>query len=216
MARILVTAAALFGLVAVVASTVGYADARLAQAQGWGGDSAYDRRYADPVDEGGYAPSRQFQSQRYQADGDINSDGRWVERPGDAYDPAPRRADDSVHDWPAGSVYRDAWSPSGADSGWEVDGRSDGWRASNPEPAYRFRGDPPSGRNGWAELEADGGYRFRPLNERESERRVQERGWRPLERDSGSPAGRQPGQGGLIDALTPPARIYGFEPNPWP
>lgn len=203
-----------FVMFASVASAAGYPDTRLAQSRGWGGDPGSG--YAGPVAENGGAFSRGFTSDAYEADGYIDADGRWVERPRGTDQQFLGPDDDSLRGWPAESAEPDVWSPSGAGSGWGADGRSEAWRTPNQEPAYRFRGDPPPGAGGWTPRDSDGGYRFRPLNARESERRVQEPGWRPLAPDSASPAGRQFGQGGLIDALTPPARIYGFEPNPWP
>jgi hypothetical protein len=83
------------------------------------------------------------------------------------------------------------------------------------QPVYRFRGDPPAGSERWDGASTIGGYRFRPLTDRESQRQVQTPGWRPLEGDRAPPA-RPYGAPGLMDALTPPERTYGFEPNPWP
>lgn len=225
MTRLVVTVAGLvLGMVALVASPPGSSDAGLGVSQGWGGGSAYTDSpdaYADRVYKDGDALPRPFKSDGYRADGFnaegyIDADDRWVQRPPQAYGQPRNREDESRR---GGAAEPDAWGPSGASSVWGADGRSDVRTAPPPDPTYRFRGDPPSGSGGWATREGDDRYRFRPLNERESERRVQERGWRPLAPDSGSPAKRQPGQpgqGGLIDALTPPARIYGFEPNPWP
>jgi hypothetical protein len=80
---------------------------------------------------------------------------------------------------------------------------------------YRFRGDPPAQSQHWGPADTTGGYRFRPLTERESGRQVQMQGWRPIEGERDRPA--QPaGAPGLMDALTPPERTYGFEPRPWP
>lgn len=84
-------------------------------------------------------------------------------------------------------------------------------------PEFRFRGDPEPGSSQWSRQEGVEGYRFRPLTGQEAERRVQTPGWRPLE-PVGPDRGRQTpsAPAGLMDALTPPARTFGFEPPPRP
>jgi hypothetical protein len=129
---------------------------------------------------------------------------------------------------------------------WRSEARPDSRDAARPYQEYRFRGDPPAGSDRWGGREDVGGYRFRPLTDQETDRRTQTPGWRPLSpsavgssrSDSGSltsgpsypgrsypersdPSDREhmtrpAGRSGLMDALTPPPRTYGFEANPWP
>ncbi|CRI62939.1 exported hypothetical protein [Thiocapsa sp. KS1] len=82
---------------------------------------------------------------------------------------------------------------------------------------FRFRGDPEPGSSQWSRQDLVDGYRFRPLTGQEAERQVQTPGWRPLEPVGPDRGGRTPSAPpGLMDALTPPARTFGFEPAPWP
>lgn len=89
--------------------------------------------------------------------------------------------------------------------------------ATGARQEFRFRGDPEPGSSQWSRQEGVEGYRFRPLTGQEAERRVQTPGWRPLE-PVGPDRGRQTpsAPAGLMDALTPPARTFGFEPPPRP
>jgi hypothetical protein len=87
--------------------------------------------------------------------------------------------------------------------------------ATGVRQEYRFRGDPELGSSQWSRQDAVGGYRFRPLAGQEAERQVQTPGWRPLEPVGSDRGGQTPSTPpGLMDALTPPARTFGFEPVP--
>jgi hypothetical protein len=149
-------------------------------------------------------------------------DGQWSDGPGQLDDrwPSPT-GQPSWGSWQSGQ-----FAPSGpaVDSNrlggqdWQDPRRGDeqAWHA---EPQYRFRGDPPPGSAASRGGQDHGGYRFRPLTDRETERRVQTHGWRPLdparEMRGESDDGRSARPPGLMDALTPPPRTLGFEPNPW-
>lgn len=129
---------------------------------------------------------------------------------------------------------------------WRSEGRPDSREVGRPYQEYRFRGDPPASSDRWGGRDEVGGYRFRPLTDQEADRRTQTPGWRTLSpstadssrSDSRSmttgpsypgrsypersdPSNREhtirpAGRSGLMDALTPPPRTYGFEANPWP
>jgi len=86
---------------------------------------------------------------------------------------------------------------------------------SGSYPQYRFRGDPQPGSDQWSARQGDDVYRFRPLTDKELERHTQTRGWRPLGMEDEAWGGPASGPRGLMDALTPPPRTYGFEPSPW-
>lgn len=104
------------------------------------------------------------------------------------------------------------WSESStAPSPW-----GEGSGPSSPQPEYRFRGDPQPWSGRGSGYEETAGYRFRPLTDQEAEQRAQTPGWRPLESDRDGRSGRDRPPAGLMDALTPPPRTFGFEPAPWP
>ncbi|MFB1486615.1 MULTISPECIES: hypothetical protein [unclassified Thiocapsa] len=133
--------------------------------------------------------------------GFIGRDGRWVER---SREPAQGDRDDRT-------VYG-GWRESSQDpSPW-----GDGSGPASPQPEYRFRGDPQPWSGRWSGQEEMSGYRFRPLTGREAEQRAQTPGWRPLEPGREERGGRTRAPTGLMDALTPPPRTFGFEPAPWP
>jgi hypothetical protein len=141
------------------------------------------------------------------------------------YDPENGRYDGSPPSSPEAAepgtrVERDDRAPAGRrqDPIARPDPLSGGTGMAAPQPEYRFRGDPPSGSNPWGGQDGSEGYRFRPLTGQEEERREQSPGWRPLDpnrRDRGGQA-PAPAPPGLMDALTPPARTFGFEPRSWP
>ncbi len=87
------------------------------------------------------------------------------------------------------------------------------------QPQYRFRGDPPPDSRDWSVGQGESVYRFRPPTEREAERWTQSPGWRPVAPERASPSGAEPGSTphpwGLMDALTPRPRTFGYEPSPW-
>lgn len=105
--------------------------------------------------------------------------------------------------------------------------RQEGWRDATrydeggglAQPRYRFRGDPPPDARDWGVGQGETVYRFRPPNEREAERWREAPGWRPMAPERASPAGVEPGSAphpwGLMDALTPRPRTFGYEPSPW-
>lgn len=160
----------------------------------------------------------------------------WVETAPDGADWSSRASEQGARWQPrAGSAWGEPdWRPTApepvsAGDPWSGNvprawgGRADA--APDPaQPVYRFRGDPPVGSRAWNEIHgsasgADEGYRFRPLTEREQGRQTSTPGWRPLERSPASAGDEQAwtrdGSPGLMDALTPPPRAYGFEPSPW-
>ncbi|EGV17247.1 hypothetical protein [Thiocapsa marina] len=152
-------------------------------------------------------------------------DGRWMEygreptgysrdlpygEEPDRYSVSPRRGD------PGSGMATD---DRGALGGWPdaTYGRADGngfSGSANPYPEYRFRGDPQPSSDRWSGSDGTQEYRFRPLTEREAEQRSQTLGWRPLEPARSNRAGRTSPPAGLMDALTPPPRTFGFEPRP--
>ncbi|SDX33443.1 hypothetical protein SAMN05421783_12155 [Thiocapsa roseopersicina] len=167
-------------------------------------------------------------------DGFVDRDGRWVEG---GREPAKRyRGDPSGP--PVIGRYSDATSPSistgtvSTEPWVDLDARTvqGGWRESSPgpspwgegaapvspQPEYRFRGDPQPWSGRWSGQGETPGYRFRPLTGQEAEQRAQTPGWRPLEPDRDDRGGRTRAPAGLMDALTPPPRTFGFEPAPWP
>jgi hypothetical protein len=160
-------------------------------------------------------------------DGFVDRDGRWMEyaREPTGYDRDGHPIDEAGR-YP-GSSWRGA-----PDFRVETDDRDmrGGWRDVTPlptyrndvsgsegrQPEYRFRGDPQPSSGRWGGSDVVQGYRFRPLNDREAEQRVQTPGWRPLEPVRGDRRGRPSAPAGLMDALTPPPRTFGFEPTPGP
>ncbi|QVL50470.1 MAG: hypothetical protein KFB96_08615 [Thiocapsa sp.] len=92
----------------------------------------------------------------------------------------------------------------------------EGAGSASPQPEYRFRGDPQPWSGRWSGQEETPEYRFRPLTGREAEQRAQTPGWRPLEPGRDDRGGRTRAPAGLMDALTPPPRTFGFEPTPRP
>ncbi|HSO81860.1 hypothetical protein [Thiocapsa sp.] len=167
-------------------------------------------------------------------DGFINRDGRWVERSRESAQGYP----DDGYAPPARGRYSDATSPAistgtaSPDPWFDRDDRAagGGWRESStapsawgegfgpdyPQTEYRFRGDPQPWSGRGIVQDETAGYRFRPLTDQEAEQRAQTPGWRPLEPGRGDRDGRARAPAGLMDALTPPPRTFGFEPAPWP
>lgn len=205
-----------------------------AQRPGWTDDRGYDRRAGprhDPDPPYIYRPGDPEPLPRYgppsrQSGWDLGSGseayGGFGEGDARGANPAwhpsarqPGPADESGAVWSGGvGPYGDPLPPevsAGGGSHWSGTPADRGGGAS---PQYRFRGDPEPGSAPSSPSWGDEVYRFRPLTEKELERRAQSRGWRPL--DPADPAwGAAPGSRGLLDALTPPPRTYGFEPNPW-
>jgi hypothetical protein len=155
-------------------------------------------------------------------DGFVDRDGRWVEY--------GREPTDRYRDIPYDEPGRYSASPWAVDPEPGVDrgdrGVRGGWRdaapqpaypnevsgPANPQPEYRFRGDPQPWSGRWSAPDGTQGYRFRPLTAQEGEQRSQRPGWRPLEPGRSDRGGRPAAPAGLIDALTPPPRTLGFEP----
>jgi hypothetical protein len=133
-------------------------------------------------------------------DGFIDRDGRWVERSRESAQGYP----DDRYVPPARGRYSDVTTPA-IPTG-----------TSSPQPEYRFRGDPQPWSGRASGYDETAGYRFRPLTDQEAEQRAQTPGWRPLEQDRNERGGRARSPAGLMDALTPPPRTFGFEPAPWP
>jgi hypothetical protein len=149
-------------------------------------------------------------------------DGQWSEGPGqfDERWPPPT-GDPSWGSWQRGQLAPSVPAVDGNGLGgqaWQDPSRGAG-QAWTGEPQYRFRGDPPPGSAARGAGPDHGGYRFRPLTDRETERRFETHGWRPLdparEMRGETVDGRSAPPPGLMDALTPPPRTLGFEPNPW-
>ncbi len=160
-------------------------------------------------------------------DGFIDRDGRWVEY---AREPTEHSRDVPYNDGP-GRYSASPWTGD-SDSRAEMDDRDarGGWREATPPPAYRnavsgpvnpypeyrFRGDPQPSSGRWGGSDGTQGYRFRPLTDREAQQRSQTPGWRPIEPGRSDRGERASAPAGLMDALTPPARTFGFEPRPGP
>jgi hypothetical protein len=157
-------------------------------------------------------------------DGFIDRDGRWMEyarEPTEQYRHVPS-------DGEAGRYSASPWTVD-PESPTEIHERG-GWRDAaprpayrneasgwaNPEPEYRFRGDPQPSSGRWSGSDGTQGYIFRPLTDRETEQRSLTPGWRPLDPDRSDHGGRASAPAGLMDALTPPPRTFGFEPPPRP
>jgi hypothetical protein len=231
MTALLLAALLVFGMTSAAANAEALYGERWAQARGqaWGNEPAYPRpRY------GGYEAPRSLDAREAQSPDAYGDGTRTYER---GYDDVYR----DPHD--PGGYPAETWSRTAAPEEWGGSpalpndrralyppadaglGRSE---LPGSQPEYRFRGDPPPGSDRRSTQEGADGYRFRPLTGQEAERRAQTPGWRPLEQDrlerSGSrssPSGQPSGTGwggapGLMDALTPPPRTFGFEPTPWP
>lgn len=148
---------------------------------------------------------------------------RWAQARGQAWGNEPTYP--GIHQVP----YEAPWSPDAPEAQSPDAYRDGAWTdESGYDGVYRFRGDPPPGSRRRSMHEGADGYRFRPLTGQEAERRAQTPGWRPLEPDRPDRGGSRPsssgqpsgtgwgGAPGLMDALTPPPRTFGFESPPWP
>jgi hypothetical protein len=159
--------------------------------------------------------------------GFVDRDGRWMEYP---LEPTERYRD-APYDNEPGRYSPSPWaaqpeSPvesgdSGVRGGWHDTNPGPAYRSEVPGPAipqpeYRFRGDPQLSSGRWSGSDGTQGYRFRPLTDREAGQGSQTPGWRPLEPGRGERGGRTSAPAGLMDALTPPPRTFGFEPGAWP
>jgi hypothetical protein len=236
----LLAAVLVLGMASAVASAERYPDAPVYRGDYESGGyrepspgKDYDRWTGYPSAEG-IRRQGDFSSQGWNEDpdrgGSMNRDGRRIEKPWEDQSPPAHTRGDVTGHWPAPRANSDDRGADARRNDWRPDIYTDprGDRTASPE--YRFRGDPsPDSRAGWGGNEA-GGYRFRPLTEREADRRVQTPGWRPLEPGESNPGtahsgtddwsnyargGRDRRPGGLMEALTPTPRIYGFEPDPW-
>ncbi|RKT46198.1 hypothetical protein [Thiocapsa rosea] len=201
MTPVLLVTGLLLGLASVTASQWVFA------AESWG--QARQSTWADAPDySGGYEmPRSEFDRgahdpRMYGDDPDSSARGRY---PDAASTPEVWGAPDDRAGYGGWRESSPGPSPWGAGAG-----------SAAPQPEYRFRGDPQPWSGRWDGQEEAPGYGFRPLTGREAEQRVQTPGWRPLEPGRDDRGGRTRAPAGLMDALTPPPRTFGFEPTPWP
>lgn len=111
-------------------------------------------------------------------------------------------------------------APSRMDQGWKPDigsvpgdaypqqFRMRGGLPPAAAPAYRFRGDRPTGFRAWGAPPQGYGYQYRPLTEQERQRRGDETRWRPWEQARSPDAPPHP------DPL-PAREAYGYESENW-
>jgi hypothetical protein len=162
--------------------------------------------------------------------GYVSRDGRRIEESWENDSPPSHTGAGVSGYWPAPPVSAGDRGADARRGDWRPDLYRDLRGDGTPYPEYRFRGDPESGSHARTGGDEVGGYRFRPLTQPEADRRVKTPGWRPLGPETSYPGTAYSGSadrssyerdrrssrpGGLMEALTPTPRTYGFEHDPW-
>jgi hypothetical protein len=238
----LLAAVLMLGMASAVASADGYPDASVYRGGDepggywvpWPGrGQARSTGYASPQDslrQGDFS----LPGPDWKDDADpavyVNRDARRIEQSWENDSPPAHTGGGVTGYWPAPPVSAGDRDADARRGDWRPDLYSDVRGDGTPYPEYRFRGDPESDSHAWTGGDEVGGYRFRPLTQPEADRRVETPGWRPLGPEPSYPGTAHSGSadrssyerdrrssrpGGLMEALTPTPRTYGFEPDPW-